>query len=208
MTNKPIVIKGTREGITILVENDSFENLEKALYEKLKKSPDFFTGGKACLKVRKGSLNHEEYLRLKKLLTDFGMKLQEADSPKTYILPKPNRNRVLLLKKTVRSGQKITYGGTIVILGDVNPGSEVIAAGDILVMGKLRGIAHAGVKGDRSAIVAAFRLQPTQLRIADVFSRPPEGYIEKPQFPEIARLKDDIILIEPYDGLYRNKGGN
>jgi septum site-determining protein MinC len=98
----------------------------------------------------------------------------------------------------VRSGQKISYKGTIVILGDVNPGSEIVAAGDILVMGVLRGMAHAGARGDMSAIVAAFRLQPTQLRIAGIISRPPEEKQEVPQFPEIARLKDKAIIIEPY----------
>ena len=127
--------------------------------------------------------------------------MQEADSPKTLIFPKPNRSRVLLLKRTVRSGQKISYRGTVVILGDANPGSEIVATGDILVMGALRGMAHAGAEGDVSAIVAAFRLKPTQLRIAEIISRPPEDKEDLPQFPEIARLKDNIIVIEPYNTL-------
>ena len=63
----------------------------------------------------------------------------------------------------------------MVIVGDVNPGSEIIATGDILIMGNLRGLAHAGAKGDKTSIVAAFRLQPTQIRIANYISRPPEG---------------------------------
>lgn len=127
------------------------------------------------------------------------MSLQEASSPKTLLFPKPNRSKVLLLKRTVRSGQKVSYKGTIVILGDANPGSEIIATGDILVMGTIRGMAHAGAGGDASAIVAAFRLKPTQLRIAGIISRPPEDKEEAPGLPEIACLKDDAIIIEPYN---------
>ncbi|WP_422444565.1 septum site-determining protein MinC [Thermoanaerobacterium sp. DL9XJH110] len=213
MTNEPVIIKGTRDGITIIVESDmDFQYLKNAIYEKLERGRDFFIGGKARLKVKNGSLNRDDYFELEKLLMDFGMSLQEASSPSTLIFPRPHRDRVLLLKRTLRSGQKVTYKGTVVVLGDVNPGSEIVATGDILVMGALRGLAHAGARGDKSAIVAAFKLQPTQLRIADVISRPPEGKNEAPQFPEIARLKDKIIVIEPYympnsEGIKRKKEG-
>lgn len=200
MAHEPVTIKGTKDGITIIMERDSdFEIARKVIYEKLKSGGKFFAGGKACIKMKNGSLSSEEYQKLRQLFMDFGMSLQEATSPKTLVFPKPNRNRVLLLKRTVRSGQKISYKGTIVILGDVNPGSEIIATGDILVMGTIRGVAHAGAKGDTSAMVAAYRLKPTQLRIAGVISRPPEDKEEAPQAPEIARLKDDVIVIEPYN---------
>ena len=136
MSNEPVVIKGTKEGITIILEkNSDFDDVRKVIYERLQNGRNFFAGGKANLKIKNGSLNKDEYRKIQELLTDFGMSLQEASSPKTLIFPKPNRSRVLLLKRTVRSGQRIAYRGTVVILGDVNPGSEVIATGDILVMG-------------------------------------------------------------------------
>ncbi len=212
MANEPVLIKGTREGVTIVLnKSQDFEKAKNAIYKKLKNSKDFFAGGTAHLKINDGELNKEEYSTLKKLLLDFDMNLQEASSPKTLIFPKPNRSRVLLLKKTIRSGQKISYNGTVVIVGDVNPGSEIIATGDILIMGNLRGLAHAGAKGDKTSIVAAFRLQPTQIRIANYISRPPEGKKEVPQFPEIARLKERGIVIEPYNVLntdiYKRKTG-
>ncbi len=198
--NEPITIKGTKEGIIIILEeNSDFENTKKIIHEKLKSGRNFFAGGKVSLKVKNGFLNKDELDKLEQLFTDFGMSLQEASSPKTLIFPKPNRSRVLLLKRTLRSGQKISYRGTIIILGDVNPGSEVVASGDILVMGTLRGMAHAGVEGDTTAIVAAFRLNPTQLRIGEIISRPPEEKEVGPSFPEIARLKDNVIIIEPYN---------
>ncbi len=213
MAKESITIKGTKEGITVVLDtNDDFEDVKNAISEKLKSCRGFFSGGKANLKVKDGSLNKDEFYKLKKLFMDYGMSLQEASSPKTFIFPKPHRNRVLLLKRTVRSGQKIVYKGTIVILGDANPGSELVATGDILVMGALRGMAHAGADGDFSAMVAAFRLQPTQLRIANVISRSPEEKEDVPQIPEIARLRGKAIVIEPYhnlnnDGLKRRQEG-
>jgi len=208
MINEPVTIKGTREGITITIEqNTDYESAKEALNRKIEKSKDFFYGCKAHLKIKNPNFSHDEVKEIKRLITAFGMNLQKVpNSSKLY------KNRVLLLKKTVRSGQRITHNGSIVVLGDVNPGSEIIASGDILVFGHLRGMAHAGAQGDKNSLVAAFKLQPTQLRIANIISRPPEGKIETPDFPEIARLKDDIIVIEPYFLLnfdrYKKTGGD
>ena len=105
----------------------------------------------------------------------------------------------LLHKGTLRSGQRIDYDGNVVVLGDVNPGAEVRASGDIVVMGALRGLAHAGSEGGPGAVVA-FRLEPTQLRIGDVIGRPPEGEAKSGREPEVAKLKNGVILIEPLEG--------
>jgi septum site-determining protein MinC len=104
----------------------------------------------------------------------------------------------ILLQRTLRSGQSLKYPGNVVILGDVNPGGEVIAGGNIIVMGCLRGVAHAGALGDENAIVTAFRLQPTQLRIANHITRAPDGKMPDPQYPEIAKIKSGMIVIEIY----------
>lgn len=106
----------------------------------------------------------------------------------------------LLYKGTLRSGQRVSYNGSVVVVGDVNPGAEIRAAGDIVVMGVLRGLAHAGVAGDTDAVVVAFRLEPTQLRIGDVIGRPPEGERSGARDPEVARLRDGTILVEPLEG--------
>lgn len=104
----------------------------------------------------------------------------------------------LLYKGTLRSGQRVDYEGNVVIVGDVNPGAEIKATGDIVILGALRGLAHAGSAGGEGAVVA-FRLAPTQLRVGDVIGRPPEGG-PLGREPEVARLKDGVIVIEPLEG--------
>lgn len=100
----------------------------------------------------------------------------------------------LYLQMTVRSGVEIRHPGTIVILGDLNPGSAVIATGDILVWGSLRGVAHAGAEGNRSCRIMALRMEATQLRIADAVARSPET--PPTQFyPEVAYVTPEGIRI-------------
>ena len=116
----------------------------------------------------------------------------EAGAPPA---PQPPSETALVVTKTVRSGQEIRHNGDVIILGDVNPGAVVVAAGHIVVMGALRGVAHAGCTGNRTAIVAATKLRPTQLRIAEVIGRAPDG--DAPQsYPEVARIRGDLIVVE------------
>ncbi|KAB2952336.1 septum site-determining protein MinC [Heliorestis acidaminivorans] len=106
--------------------------------------------------------------------------------------------QTLLIQRTLRSGQRVRYPGHVVIMGEVNPGAEVIAGGNIIVLGSFRGVAHAGAFGSTEAIVMAFRLQPTQLRIADHITRPPDEGDAGPEHPEIARIRDGMVTIERY----------
>ena len=107
----------------------------------------------------------------------------------------------LYLKKTIRSGQSISSDGNLIIIGDVNPGAEVIAKGDITVWGILGGIAHAGSEGNSQARIRALKMNAIQLRIADVFARRPDGtntpFVQKTNefVPEEARVfKKNIII--------------
>ena len=104
----------------------------------------------------------------------------------------------ILIQRTIRSGQSIRFHGNVVIMGDVNPGGEVVAGGDIIVMGHLRGVAHAGAMGSEKAVVAAFRLQPTQLSIANHITRSPDGEQVTPEQPEVARIQNGVVVIEKY----------
>ncbi|AEG14040.1 Septum formation inhibitor MinC [Desulfofundulus kuznetsovii DSM 6115] len=109
-------------------------------------------------------------------------------------------DNTILIQRTLRSGQKIHYDGNIVIIGDVNPGAEVVATGNIIVMGAVRGVVHAGAGGNERAMVLAFRLEPTQLRIAGHITRPPDEQSLKPEQPEVARIKNGVVTIEIFNG--------
>jgi septum site-determining protein MinC len=100
----------------------------------------------------------------------------------------------LYIQTTVRSGVEIRHPGTIVVLGDINPGSSLIADGDILVWGRLRGVAHAGASGNSQCRIMALQMEPTQLRIAESMARAPE----KPPaqyYPEVAYVTSEGIRI-------------
>jgi septum site-determining protein MinC len=107
----------------------------------------------------------------------------------------------IVIRRTIRSGQVIFHAGTVVIVGDVNPGAEVIAEGDVLVWGKLKGVVHAGAKGDDSAIVGALILSPTQLRIGSQIARAPDGKRPRNVSAEIAHVRDGQIVVEPWSSL-------
>ena len=100
-----------------------------------------------------------------------------------------------MFRRTLRSGRTIHSGGHVVIYGDVNPGAKVIAVGDIVVWGKLRGYAHAGFNGDESAIVCALDMSPSQLRIASHLVTSPPGKRRR-IVPEVAMVRDSQIIVE------------
>lgn len=100
------------------------------------------------------------------------------------------------VRGTMRSGRSVVFSGNVVVLGDVNPGAEIIADGNIVVMGHLRGVAHAGANGNHAAFVCANQLNPTQLRIGKLITRSPDE--AHGADPEIAIVKGDMIVIEPY----------
>ena len=105
----------------------------------------------------------------------------------------------ILYENSLRSGQRIDFDGNVVVLGDVNAGAEIVAGGHILVMGTLRGLAHAGSGGDEDATVTALTFAPTQVRIASHITRPPEEPARAAhKKPEIARVKEEGVVIEEY----------
>jgi len=97
---------------------------------------------------------------------------------------------------TLRGGQALHNLGNLVVIGDVNPGAELVASGDIVVFGALRGVAHAGAQGDRGARVIALELAPTQLRIATLIATSDAG--TKPRGPEHAAIVDERIVVVPF----------
>jgi len=160
-------------------------------------------GTRIRLGIGQRRLTNRELKELELVLLSHGVYLldiidveEDPSKDKPLIDNMPHYQETMLLCKNIRSGQKLACRGNIVILGDVNPGAEVVAGGNIVVMGCLRGMAHAGALGDQNAVISAYRLSPTQLRIADHITRPPDNEVVTAKNPELARIKDDKVVIE------------
>ncbi len=112
-------------------------------------------------------------------------------------------NHTVVLPNNVRAGFRGEYGGSVVVLGDVNPGAELVAGGDVIVLGALRGVVHAGADGRESAIVWARPIASAQIRIAGAVARAPQGSslssmrkLSSAVESEVARLQNGQIVIE------------
>jgi septum site-determining protein MinC len=199
-----IVIKGNKDGILININSNNYEEVKEELVSKIDKARDFFTGSKIMIVDGKFKLSNECLIDLQNTLREtFNITITandyEFNDMGEKIFAGIYEGRTKFIKNTVRSGQKIMYNGNIVVIGDVNSGAEVIATGNIVILGVLRGIAEAGSNGNKRAFIAAYKLNPELLRIADIIGRGPDTRSsETLSIPELAKIKGDIILIEPY----------
>lgn len=206
-----VYFRGVTEGVYLEVKGKDFEAIKKELDEKMKNSYKFFEGAK-FLGIRCDELTKKQVLEITLILKykyDFDISKDEildsllnvednfeveADSYSEDII---DEGKTKFIYGTVRSGQTVEYDGNIVIIGDVNPGAFLKAKGNIIVLGTLRGVAQAGDGGNKKAVVAAYCLLPTQLRIGDLIERSPDGDMQY-KLPEIARIINGKVLIEPY----------
>jgi septum site-determining protein MinC len=204
MLDDRIVIKGNRDGLNAVINMDKFKDFQEmleTLIERLSKGKKFYKGCTLKVITDLKYINEKELRRLKEILFDeFLIKdciLEDREEKNSKSFSGVYEGRTKFLRKTVRSGQSINYPGNVVIIGDVNPGAEIHAAGNVIVLGALKGHVHAGAGGNDKAIIAAFSLQPEILQIADIMTRSPEDGI-KPQYPEVAKIKEGSIVVEPY----------
>ncbi len=179
-------------------ENLSFEDNLRELEEKLNST--FFKSSVSIVDVGNLELSEEEKRILEETLKKHNSEILSYklsdERKKKKKLSKFTKN-LKIINKTIRSGQKIEYEGDILILGDVNPDAYIIASGNIIVMGALRGIAHAGANGDENAQIIALKLIPQQLRIAGYYTRSPdEENNNEPDYPERAYVENNQIYIE------------
>lgn len=198
-----ITIKGSKDGITAYINSDNYDLIKEELIEKIEGSKSFFIGCNLMVVDNQGNLSPDHYDDLKRLLKDtFNIDLKyhvlDAAERNESIFTNTSEGKTKFIKNTIRSGQRIHFNGNIVVIGDVNSGAEIIAAGNIVILGILRGIAHAGCTGNKKAYVAAYILQPALLSIADIIVRAPDDNSERPRIPEVASVKDNIIIVEPY----------
>ncbi|MBZ4645011.1 MAG: septum site-determining protein MinC [Petroclostridium sp.] len=208
MSQESVIFKGSKNGIIVLLDNQQpFEEIINHIKQKFINAGTFFSGTKLNIAFKGRNLADLEKQQLSHIVTDIigndvniGFEIEEEIDRLRYEgFNGTDEGIAKFHKGTVRSGQRLSAEGNLVIIGDVNPGAEVIAAGNIVVMGSLRGIVHAGCTGNRQAIIVAFNLQPTQLRIADIITRSPDDEIGTREIvPEIAYIKEDKIYIDSY----------
>ena len=108
------------------------------------------------------------------------------------------RGETQIVSRTVRSGGRVESRGSAIIIGDVNAGAEIIAEDDIIVLGTLRGVAHAGVGGNEQAFIWAQQVKSKQLRIAGALAQA-GGDSKTVSGPEVAQLHNGQIILRPWD---------
>lgn len=213
-TNSSIQIKGLRDGLLVSLDDAPWEEQRTLFLTQVDSQPAFFKGARLALDVASQVLHVNDLVDLRDQLSERGIFLWAiiSESPTTektaqllglatrISKPRPEESRqfpaagsgedgALFLDKTLRSGTRIEFAGNVVVLGDVNPGAEIVAEGNVIIWGRLRGMVHAGSKGNKNAVICALDLSPTQLRIAEEVSA-----VLKPQEnpkPEIARINKD-----------------
>ena len=213
--NEGILIKGNKDGINTTIKMNKFacfEDMLLLLIKKLSKGKHFYKGTTLILRMDLKSINKKQVEILKEtLLTKIELKdivLEDIEKEielinekviekETKVFSGVNEGKTKFIRKTVRSGECIDYPGNIVIIGDINSGAEVYAFGNVIVLGRIKGKVSAGTNGNTKAVIAAFLLQPEILKIASVIAMSPDD-VEKPRYPELAKIKDGAIIVEPY----------
>ncbi|GAB4529310.1 MAG: septum site-determining protein MinC [Anaerolineales bacterium] len=217
-----IEIKGIRDGLLVTVGEDAWDAQRDALLAYLDAQAGFLQGARLALSIGNQPLRAAQLGHLRDEISERGLTLWAvlSDSPKTQETaqnlglatrisrPRPERRvntletrlqsgeQTLLVQRTLRSGYRLENTGHIVVIGDVNPGAEIVAGGHVVVWGRLRGMVHAGAQGDENAMVCALELAPTQLRIAARLANLPR---RRSSGPLCARLVNAEIIIEPWN---------
>lgn len=205
-----VSLRGTRDGVLIVLGQGDWSTVLHTLKKQLERpnASAFFRGARVSVETGNRFLQENERLELENLLAahniHLGATMPTAPQPAT---PPIERNdmytrhngvtEALLIRRTLRSGQLIHHAGPVIVYGDVNDGAEIVAAGDVLIFGKLRGVVHAGAGGDDHATIGALALSPPQLRIGNYIARS-EDKKRKPNNPEMATVRDGRIVIEPW----------
>ena len=201
-----VKIKGLKSGLQLsFAKGASFDDVQASLLNKLQTGDKFFIRGTTVF-VPKDYFAEEQTEKLRRMFHRHGMLFStELKTPNFSALPKKTivevkkaeepAPKMLVINRTVRGGQEIKTESSVMIFGNVNPGAQIIAGGNIDIRGVCRGFVHAGAFGDENAFVVADRLMPMQIRIADVIARSPDN-MEKAEQAERASIKDGRIVFE------------
>ena len=146
-----------------------------------------------------GELSGEERTVMAHEIADGDLVLDDDDEPSEA----DGGRRILTIDRTLRSGAIVRFPGDVTVFGDVNAGAQIEASGNIVVLGALRGLAHAGSHGDERSVIVSFDLRPTQIRIGAKIAMAPDEKTERIprlQVPEIAWVEGERVVIEEYKG--------
>ncbi len=202
-----VIFKGTKDGIAVQLHPDvDFDEIKKQLEKKVEDASKFFDGVKTSIALKGRDLTEAQETELLDIISEKTnmnitfVKSQNAEvNQLTALLSQEiqQHNITKFHKGSIRSGQCLEFDGSVVLIGDVNPGGEIKAEGNIIILGQLKGMAHAGCKGMDSAFVTALYMIPVQLRIADIITRFPEENKRGPKPPEYAYIEDGQIYVMP-----------
>lgn len=202
-----ITIKGVKEGLVFLLDDQcSLDELLKELKFKLENShQQLLTGPIVHVHVKLGArrVTEEQKEQIVAAIKQRGNLLVQSVDSEAEAAAADDGTKLLQMYGVVRSGQTVTHDGILLLMGDVNPGGTLLCTGDIYVLGSLRGMAHAGTDGRTESIIAASLMKPTQLRIGDVISRPPDEWVSEGAAMEFAYLEDSQMKIDKLSQLGR-----
>lgn len=215
--SQPVVLKSNRYGINLILDADMpFGQLEEAILEKFRESEKFFKNAKIAISFEGRRLSQEEEFSILDMIAkntsiqvicvvdqDEMREQMYKEKIDSYYQDVAD-NTGEFYKGTLRSGQVLKCDTSIVIIGDVNPGAKIIAKGNIVILGSLKGNAYAGAAGDESCFVTALDMDPVQIKIGNVIGRsadrgPWEAIRNRHRTmdPQIALVSKGNIMIEP-----------
>ncbi|AIQ43250.1 septum site-determining protein MinC [Paenibacillus sp. FSL R7-0297] len=197
--SKHVRIKGIKDGLVFLLDDKCpFEDLLSELRYKLEHShQNILTGPIVHVDIKLGNrpVTEEDKEAVLEILKSQGNLLirsvEALEDPE-----EKDTEALFMMSGMLRSGQVLHHEGNLLFLGDVNPGGTITCSGDIYILGALKGMAHAGINGNQEAIIAASLLAPTQLRIADIISRPPDEWGTRESSMEFAYLSGGAMQID------------
>jgi septum site-determining protein MinC len=217
-----LAIKGVGDALLISVPEEDGPDALETLMQRIDERVEFFRGAHLAIDFAGRDLHASDLGHLRDALSERLISLQTVLSTSDATLKAANDlglettlrreksvdiedqplvteldgEQAAFVQRTMRSGNSIQHPGHVVVLGDVNPGAEITAGGNVIVWGRLRGVVHAGAAGDESAVVCALDLAPAQLRIAGQIALSPERKGDPK--PEVARIRDGQLVAEPW----------
>ncbi|MCI6020808.1 MAG: septum site-determining protein MinC [Clostridia bacterium] len=212
MVNNSVVIKGSKHGIVVVLDDSvSFDELKEAVRDKFSGASKFFDKANMAISFEGRSLNDEQQRQLLDIISEVSdiniVCVIDNDELKDAYFKRAVEAKLddmaastgQFYKGTLRSGQILESESSIIILGDVNPGGKVIAKGNVIVLGSLKGNIYAGADGNEDAFVVAIDMEPMQIKIGDVIARCSDGSNSaksKTHEPRIAYVDEGNIYIE------------